>query len=101
MAAYSYLGQGSQAFVVRADLNLGQLEASTIRQPMAAYSTASTLWLDTDASKFGIHQWDNTTSKWVYKTATVEINVDDGTDVEGDVHTPATAASGNRWNIQL
>ena len=34
------------------------------------------------------------TSKWVYKTAAVEINVDDGTDVEGDVHTPTTAASG-------
>ena len=92
MAAYSYLGQGSQAFVVRADLNLGQLEASTTA-PVAAYSTANTLWLDTDESKFGIHQWDNAASKWVYKTATVEINVDDGTDVEGDVHTPATASS--------
>ena len=93
MAAYSYLGQGNQAFVVRADLNLGQLEAST-SAPTAAYSTASTLWLDTDASKFGIHQYNNTTSKWVNKIPAVEINVDDGTDVEGDVHTPATAASG-------
>ena len=92
MAAYSYLGQGSQAFVVRADLNLGQLEASTTA-PVAAYSTADTLWLDTDASKFGIHQWDNTASKWIYKTAAVEINADDGTDVVGDVHTPATASS--------
>ena len=92
MAAYSYLGQGSQAFVVRADLSLGELEASTTA-PTAAYSTANTLWLDTDASKYGIHQWNNTTSKWVYKTPAVEINVDDGTDVVGDVHTPSTAAS--------
>ncbi len=92
MAAYSYLGQGNQAFCVRADLNLGQLEASTTA-PTAAYSTANTLWLDTDASKYGIHQWNNTTSKWVYKTPAVEINVDDGTDVVGDVHTPSTAAS--------
>ena len=37
MAAYSYLGQGSQAFVVRADLSLGELEASTTA-PTAAYS---------------------------------------------------------------
>ena len=49
--------------------------------------------IDTDESKFGIHQWDNAASKWVYKTATVEINVDDGTDVGGDVHTPATGSS--------
>ena len=92
MAAYSYLGQGSQAFVVRADLNLGQLEASTTA-PVASYSTANTLWLDTDASKFGIHQYDNASSKWVNKIPAVEVNVDDGTDVVGDVHTPATAAS--------
>ena len=92
MAAYSYLGQGNQAFVVRADLSLGQLEAST-SAPTAAYTTANTLWLDTDASKFGIHQYDNATSKWVNKIPTVEINADDGTDVGGDVHTPATAAS--------
>ena len=93
MAAYSYLGQGNQAFVVRADLNLGQLEASTTA-PTAAYSTANTLWLDTDASKYGIHQYNTTTSKWVNKIPTVEINVDDGTDVGGDVHTPTTASSG-------
>jgi hypothetical protein len=93
MAAYSYLGQGNQAFIVRADLNLGQLEASTTA-PTAVYSTAGTLWLDTDASSYGIHQWNNTTSKWVNKIPAVEINVDDGTDVVGDVHTPTTAASG-------
>ena len=85
MAAYSYLGQGSQAFVVRADLSLGELEASTTA-PTAAYSTANTLWLDTDASKYGIHQWNNTTSKWVYKTPAVEINVDDGTDAVSYTH---------------
>tara|TARA_X000001036_G_scaffold42689_1_gene34189 strand:- start:7494 stop:9989 length:2496 start_codon:yes stop_codon:yes gene_type:complete len=92
MAAYSYLGQGNQAFIVRADLNLGQLEASTTA-PTAVYSTAGTLWLDTDASSYGIHQWNTVTSKWENKIPAVEINVDDGTDVVGDVHTPATAAS--------
>ena len=92
MAAYSYLGQGNQAFVVRADLNLGQLVAST-SAPTAAYSTANTLWLDTDASKYGIHQYNGTTTKWENKIPTVEINVDDGTDVGGDVHTPTTSSS--------
>ena len=92
MAAYSYLGQGSQAFVVRADLDLQQLEATTTT-PTASYATNTGLWLDTDESKYGIHEWNATTGKWVYKVPTVEINVDDGTDVVGGAHTPATAAS--------
>ena len=92
MAAYSYLGQGSQAFVVRADLPLQQLEATTTT-PTASYATNTGLWLDTDESKYGIHEWNATTGKWVYKVPTVEINVDDGTDVVGGAHTPATAAS--------
>ena len=93
MAAYSYLGQGSQAYIVRADIDLAQLENSATA-PTAAYSTANTLWLDTDASKFGIHQWNDTTSKWENKIPAVEINVDDGTNVGGDVHTPTTATTG-------
>lgn len=93
MAAYSYLGQGSQAYIVRADIDLAQLENSATA-PTVAYSTANTLWLDTNASKYGIHQWNDTTSKWENKIPAVEINVDDGTDVAGDVHTPTTAASG-------
>ena len=92
MAAYSYLGQGSQAYIVRADIDLAQLEVS-ISTPSAAYSTANTLWIDTAASKYGIHQWNDTTSKWENKIPAVEINVDDGTDVVGDVHTPTTAPS--------
>jgi hypothetical protein len=92
MAAYSYLGQGSQAYVVRADVDLAQLETTTT-EPTAAYSTANGLWLDTDASKFGIHQWNSTTNKWEEKTPAVQINVDDGTDVDGDVHTPSGASA--------
>ena len=40
MAAYSYLGQGNQAYIVRADLSLGQLEATTTA-PTSAYATAN------------------------------------------------------------
>ena len=89
MAAYSYLGQGSQAYVVRADIDLSEL-LSTTTAPVANWSTGATIWLDTDASKFGIHQWDSTTSKWVEKTPLVEVNADDGTDLAGGVHTPTT-----------
>jgi hypothetical protein len=73
LAAYSYLGQGSQAYVVRADIDLAQLEATTL-EPNAAYSTANSLWLDTDASSYGIHRYNATTGLWVAQTPTIEIN---------------------------
>jgi len=89
MAAYSYLGQGSQAYVVRADVDLAEL-TSTTTAPVANWSTGATIWLDTDASKFGIHQWNATTNKWVEQTPLIEINADDGTDLAGGTHTPTT-----------
>ena len=73
MAAYSYLGQGNQAFVVRADINLAQLEASTAA-PTASYATQGGLWLDTDASKFGIHEWSATNNSWENKIPAVVKN---------------------------
>ena len=98
MAAYSYLGQGNQAFCVRADLNLGQLEANPLTGtsvPTSPYTTSGGLWLDLDASKFGIHEWSATNNSWENKIPTVEINAT-GTqsEVDGDTgHTPTTAAS--------
>ena len=94
MAAYSYLGQGNQAYVVRANLSLGQLEATTTA-PTSAYATANGLWLDTDASRYGIHEWSATNSTWENKLPTVEINATGAqATVDGATnHTPSTAAS--------
>ena len=72
LAAYSYLGQGSRAFIVRANIDLAELDSTTI-EPTSAYSTVGSYWLDTDASKYGIHVWNSTTSLWDYKTPTVEV----------------------------
>ena len=94
MAAYSYLGQGSQAYVVRADLNLAQLDATTTT-PTSAYATANGLWLDIDASRYGIHEWSATNSTWENKIPTVEINAT-GTQASVDGNTgftPGTASS--------
>ena len=98
MAAYSYLGQGNQAFVVRADLNMSQLEANPLSGtavPTSPYATSGGLWLDTDASKFGIHEWSATNNTWENKIPTVEINATGAqATIDGDTaHTPATAAS--------
>ena len=72
LAAYSYLGQGSRAFIVRANIDLAELDSTTV-QPTSTFSTANTYWLDTDASKYGIHVWNSTTEVWDYKTPTVEV----------------------------
>ena len=55
-AAYSYLGVANRAYVVRADIDLGQLEA-TATAP-AADPESGTYWFDTANSKFGIFEWN-------------------------------------------
>ena len=55
-AAYSYLGVANRAYVVRADVDLGQLEA-TATAP-AANPESGTYWFDTSTSKFGIFEWN-------------------------------------------
>ena len=93
LAAYSYLGQGSQAYIVRADVDLAQLEATTT-EPTAAYSTANSLWLDTDASSYGIHKYNSTTGLWVAQTPTVEVNIDATTlEAAGGSYTPSTTVT--------
>lgn len=69
LAAYSYLGQGSRAYVLRADLDLGQLLPSTVAPtgPVDPFS----FWIDRDASKWGIHEYNGTTGRWDYKVPSV------------------------------
>ena len=72
LAAYSYLGQGSRAFIVRANIDLAELDSTTV-QPTSTYSTANAYWLDTDASKYGIHVYNSTSGLWENKLPTVEV----------------------------
>lgn len=74
MAAYSYLGQGAQAFVVRADVDLADLLPTTT-EPTADYTTANTLWIDTDASTYGMHVYNSATGLWNLVTPSVEVGV--------------------------
>ena len=71
LAAYSFLGQGSQAYIVRADVDMGELVASTTA-PTGPVSAAS-YWLDTDASSYGIHEYNGST--WTVKDVTVEVDM--------------------------
>ena len=61
LAAYQYLGVSNNAYVIRADMDLSQLEASS-NEP-AGLLTGGTYWHDTDSSVFGLFKHDGT--DWV------------------------------------
>lgn len=73
LAAYSYLGRGSQAYVVRADIDLAQLTASDTAPVGAA--NGNQIWIDTDASTYGIHKWVAASAAWVSQSVTVEVDL--------------------------
>ena len=56
-AAYSYLGVSNRAYVVRADVDLAQLEAQS--EAPAGSPLDGQLWFDTGSTKFGIFQWNS------------------------------------------
>lgn len=59
-AAYSFLGVSNRAYVVRADLDLGQLSAAS--QPPAGPPEDGAFWFDTTDTKFGIFEWNSASS---------------------------------------
>ena len=96
LAAYSFLGQGGSAYIQRADVNTTQLIPTTTT-PTSAYATANSIWLDTNASSYGINQYNSTTSAWETKTPTVEVNLDaTASEAAGDSYSPsATVVNGS------
>lgn len=54
LAAHSYLGIANRAYVLRADLDLDQLQPTTI-EPTNPVSEG-TYWYDTDDSSYGLHE---------------------------------------------
>ena len=68
-AAYSVLGVSSRAYVVRADLDTEQL-APTSSAPKGD-PVPGTFWLDSDASVFGVKEWNSSTQKFTVKTPIV------------------------------
>ena len=67
LAAHSFLGLANRAFIVRADIDLGQL-AATATAPTGAIADGS-YWFDTASSKFGLREWSGTA--WVKKSVSV------------------------------
>ena len=59
-AVYSVLGVSSQAYVVRADVNLAELAPTTT--PPIGTPANGTIWLDTSNSTYGINVWNTATN---------------------------------------
>ena len=87
-AAYSYLGVSNRAWVVRADIDLGELKA-TATAP-AADPDDGTEWFDTQVSRFGIFEWNGnavTTTGGQSFTNKVPTVITDKTKLVGEVNT--------------
>lgn len=68
-SAYSVLGVSSRAYVVRADLDTAQLEPAS--SAPKGDPVSGTYWIDTDASIYGIKEWNSSTQKFIVKTPIV------------------------------
>ena len=69
MAAYSALGVTNQVYAIRADLDLNQLAATSVR-PTSPVATG-TYWLDTADTTWGVYEWSADTQTFTAQTPTV------------------------------
>jgi len=76
MAAYSFLGIANRAYVLRADIDLDELSASSTAPTKAPANGA--YWLDTSLTSWGLKRYES--SAWVLKT----LKKPGATDVDGN-----------------
>jgi hypothetical protein len=82
-AAYSLLGVSSRAYVARANVDLAALTPSTSVPEGGPVS--GTYWVDTDATLYGVNEWDSTTLKFTVKTPLIIDNDNVATAADGDL----------------
>jgi hypothetical protein len=66
MTAYSILGNVNRIYAIRADVDLDELEPTSVR-PTGSVANG-THWLDLTESVWGINEWDASNSEFVLKT---------------------------------
>ena len=91
LSAYSYLGLANRAYVLRADIDLLQLEPSDI-EPAGAPANG-TYWLDLSNTSWGIFEANGTA--WVAKTPIVITDVADTSGSSGVAPNPAIGSNGD------
>ena len=90
--AYSLLGVSNQAYVVRADLDLGELDASADAPEGEPANGAN--WFDTQVTSFGILEWNSaalTTTGGQTFTAQVRTVVTETSDIDSITDAPKTS----------
>jgi hypothetical protein len=95
-AAYSALGVSNRAFVVRADIDLGQLDGKADEPKNVPEN--GTYWLDTQATKWGIFEWNDaaaTVAGGQTFTAKTPIIVSDYTKINAETGGPAASVGKN------
>ena len=81
MAAYSALGVSNRMYVIRADIDLAQLEGTAVR-PIGS-PTDGTYWLDLTNTAFGIYEWNAVTQAFTNKVPMVITNPSSVTAIGG------------------
>ena len=84
LAAYQFLGVSNNAYVIRADIDLSQLEATSV-EPMGVL-TGGTHWHNTSETDYGLFKFDN--GDWVAANPSIL------TDAPGTGNVEAINASG-------
>ena len=91
-AAYSYLGVANRAYVVRADVDLGELSGSA--SSPAGPAVDGTYWFDTDDSNYGIFVWDKSAQKFTNVTPTIISSASDLVGWSGATYTGVKSSVG-------
>ena len=74
LATYSLLGATNRAYVLRADIDLGQL-VGTLSRP-TGNPADGTYWLDTTNSTWGIYEFNADTGKFTQNTPTIIVDAE-------------------------
>jgi hypothetical protein len=92
-AAYSVLGASSRAYIVRADLNTTALIPSS-SEPVGE-PVSGTYWVDTDASIYGISEWNAATLRFTNVVPIVLNDESDASLFDGSAPSGAIGQIGN------
>lgn len=92
LAAYQYLGVSNNAYILRADVDLTQLEATTFEP--AGPIVNGTYWHNLSATDFGLFRWNGTA--WVKANPTI-INDAPGTGLLEEINGSGFASPKNTY----
>jgi len=85
MAAYSALGNVNRIYAIRADIDLNELEGTSVR-PTGAVAN-NTYWMDLTESTWGINEWDAINGVFTIQSPLLVTSTDNAT-LSGGIYVP-------------